>query len=94
MNTLFNLGYAAVILLLAFGLWRLCRTTTREETARQALLEETNLGFAPHPADPWQGSNPVTCDELERLWLLPELQPGIDRLLEDVRDEQQKGDRA
>lgn len=94
MTVVFNLCYAALIFGFALGLWRLCRTTTREQDARQALLKETHLGYAPHPSDRRHGENPVTTAQLEAIYNLPELEPGFDRLRQAIRDEQQKGDHS
>ncbi|WP_435279115.1 hypothetical protein [Streptomyces sp. 1222.5] len=92
MSTVFNLICVALIFLVVLGLWSLCTTTIRQEDARQALLDEIALGYGPHPSDGKQGENPVTTAALERIASMPELEPGFDRLLKDVRDEQQKGD--
>jgi hypothetical protein len=90
-NTVIDIGYGAVMLLLAVALWRLDRKNQRRMAARQAAFIRSTLppGKAVRETEP--GFNLADQDECELIWAMPAY-TGADRLRDAIRDQQTKGD--
>lgn len=101
MNAAIITGYASAFLLLAAVIWRTGRKRRSSERERaaaaQARIEREPCdydGLLPPAPDNWPGTDPDVHDECELIWAMPARNPGLDRLRQAIRDEQQKGDQS